>query len=71
MCPMATRLVALGMALALATSAVAQVPDHLQCFKIKDTSLVLKGTLDRARRRRSVTSPAARSPRRSSIASVP
>lgn len=28
------------------TSAVAQVKDHLQCYKIKDTSIVLKGTVD-------------------------
>ena len=32
--------------LALASPGVAQVADHLQCYKVKDTSLVLKGTLD-------------------------
>jgi len=48
MCPMNFRPVAVGMvlALALAPSAGAQVADHLQCYKIMDTSLVLKGTVD-------------------------
>src|SRR5690349_11954852 len=32
--------------LAIGSSATAQVSDHLQCYKIKDTSLVLKGTVD-------------------------
>ena len=32
--------------LAAGSSVFAQVPDHLQCYKIKDTSLVLKGTVD-------------------------
>ena len=32
--------------LATGSSATAQVSDHLQCYKIKDTSLVLKGTVD-------------------------
>jgi hypothetical protein len=50
MSPMVTRLSALALALSvtLATGAAAQVPDHLQCFKIKDTSIVLKGNVDLA-----------------------
>lgn len=50
MSPMVTRLSAVGLALAvtLATVASGQVPDHLQCFKIKDTSIVLKGNVDLA-----------------------
>lgn len=45
---MNTRLsgVSLALVLVLAGPAAAQVPDHLQCFKIKDASLVLKGTVD-------------------------
>ena len=45
---MIIRTLALGtvVALALGSSASAQVPDHLQCYKIKDSSIVLKGTLD-------------------------
>jgi hypothetical protein len=35
-----------AIALAVTTSATAAVNDHLQCYKIKDTSLVLKGTVD-------------------------
>jgi hypothetical protein len=36
------------MALVLAAGArvSAQVPDHLQCYKIKDTAIILKGTVD-------------------------
>jgi Protein of unknown function (DUF1566) len=35
-----------AVALAAGAPAFAQVNDHLQCYKIKDTSLVLKGTVD-------------------------
>src|SRR5690349_17256338 len=48
MCPMNIRRFApaVVLALALAPVAGAQVPDHLQCYKMKDTSIVLKGTVD-------------------------
>jgi hypothetical protein len=47
MSPMKSRLVVFGsmLGLVLATSAMA-VSDHLQCYKVKDTAIVLKGTVD-------------------------
>jgi len=47
---MIIRTLAVGTVLALVfgSPAAAQVPDHLQCYKIKDTSIVLKGTIDLA-----------------------
>jgi hypothetical protein len=41
-----TLALATALFLALDVPATAQVPDHLQCYKIKDSSIVLKGTLD-------------------------
>jgi hypothetical protein len=38
--------VATLVALAVGGTASAQVPDHLQCYKIKDTAIILKGTVD-------------------------
>ncbi len=38
--------VATVLGLLAGTSAVAQLNDHLQCYKVKDTSIVLKGTVD-------------------------
>src|SRR5262249_40844733 len=38
--------VVMVLGIALASSASAQVQDHLQCYKAKDLSLVLKGTVD-------------------------
>jgi hypothetical protein len=47
MTPMTTRWLVLvvGATLCLTSLARAQVPDHLQCYKIKDTSIILKGTV--------------------------
>src|SRR6185436_13381815 len=44
---MNTRLPIVGLALAVGVvgTASAQVADHLQCFKTKDASIVLKGTV--------------------------
>jgi uncharacterized protein DUF1566 len=41
-----TLAVATLVALAVGGTASAQVPDHLQCYKVKDTAIVLKGTVD-------------------------
>lgn len=47
MSPMKPRLVAIGSLLGLAlASPVMAVNDHLQCYKVKDTAIVLKGTVD-------------------------
>jgi hypothetical protein len=41
-----TLAVATLLALAVGGTASAQVPDHLQCYKVKDTAIILKGTVD-------------------------
>src|SRR5688572_26834348 len=41
-----TLAVATLVALVVGGTASAQVPDHLQCYKVKDTAIVLKGTVD-------------------------
>ena len=41
-----TLAIATSIALALGGTASAQVADHLRCYKIKDTAIVLKGTVE-------------------------
>jgi hypothetical protein len=41
-----TLAVATLVAFAVGGTASAQVPDHLQCYKVKDTAIILKGTVD-------------------------